>query len=97
MILAVGWQVMICDMIVLYHLHLFVDFNVSTCVSCVQFGGNPVSCAIGLAVLEVMRTEKLMTSATNVGRFLKDSLTQLGKTHGCIGEPLTSDQFRPLS
>ncbi|XP_043245865.1 5-phosphohydroxy-L-lysine phospho-lyase-like [Amphibalanus amphitrite] len=50
------------------------------------FGGNPVSCAVGLAVLEVMRTEKLMTSATNVGRFLKDSLTQLAGSHGCIGD-----------
>ena len=47
-----------------------------------------MSCAIGLAVLEVMRTEKLMTSATNVGRFLKDSLTQLAKSHGCVGGTL---------
>ncbi|XP_037084074.1 5-phosphohydroxy-L-lysine phospho-lyase-like [Pollicipes pollicipes] len=49
------------------------------------FGGNPVSCTVGLAVLEVMRNEQLMTAATNVGRHLKDGLTQLTLKHSCIG------------
>ncbi|TRY71942.1 hypothetical protein TCAL_03935 [Tigriopus californicus] len=32
------------------------------------FGGNPVSCSVGLAVLDVISNEKLMSSAKRVGR-----------------------------
>ena len=34
------------------------------------FGGNPVACSIGLAVLRVLKNEKLRSSANNVGRVL---------------------------
>lgn len=41
------------------------------------FGGNPVSCAIGLAVLDVINNENLMSSARNVGKMLMDLLLDL--------------------
>ena len=41
------------------------------------FGGNPVSCAIGLAVLDVINNENLMSSARNVGKMLQDQLSEL--------------------
>ena len=41
------------------------------------FGGNPVSCSIGLAVLRVLKNEKLKSSANNVGRFLASLLSNL--------------------
>merc|ERR1712217_440055 len=41
------------------------------------FGGNPVACAIGLSVLEVIKNEKLISSANRVGRTLQQSLQDL--------------------
>ena len=41
------------------------------------FGGNPVSCSIGLEVLRVVRDENLQKNAFTVGTYLKDSLRQL--------------------
>jgi len=41
------------------------------------FGGNPVSCAIGLAVLDVIKNENLMSSARNVGQMLQEQLNEL--------------------
>ena len=51
-----------------------------------QFGGNPVSCAVGLAVLDVIEKEDLRGNATRVGRHLKELLEQLQKKHSIIGE-----------
>lgn len=42
-----------------------------------SFGGNPVSCAIGNAVLEVIEEEKLQQHAKAVGDYLKDKLSAL--------------------
>jgi 4-aminobutyrate aminotransferase-like enzyme len=42
-----------------------------------SFGGNPVSCAIGQAVLEVIEREGLATHAGEVGHYLADGLRQL--------------------
>lgn len=50
-----------------------------------QFGGNPVSCAIGLAVLDVIEMEDLRGNATRVGAHLKDLLTKLQIRHKIIG------------
>ena len=41
------------------------------------FDGNPVSCAVGLAVLDVIRDEELQQNALEVGEYLKSGLHQL--------------------
>lgn len=50
------------------------------------FGGNPVSCAFGLSVLEVLKNEKLMSSAKMVGRFTKAGLEMLKDSHNLLGD-----------
>jgi len=50
------------------------------------FGGNPVSCAIGLAVLDAIRDERLMANAAEVGGYLSAGLHELQRRHECIGE-----------
>ena len=50
------------------------------------FGGNPVSCAIGKAVLEVIQTEHLQQNALEVGNYLKAKLIDLQSTFSIIGE-----------
>ncbi|WP_310991159.1 aminotransferase class III-fold pyridoxal phosphate-dependent enzyme [Aequorivita marina] len=50
------------------------------------FGGNPVSCAIGRAVLEVIETENLQQNALEVGGFLKSELQNLKKEFPIIGD-----------
>ena len=58
-----------------------------------SFGGNPVSCAIGLAVLEVIEDEKLQENAENVGDFYKSSLVALQEKYDCIGNVRGSGLF----
>jgi len=50
------------------------------------FGGNPVSCAVGLAVLDVIRDEELQQNAADVGEYLQNELTQLQAGHPLIGD-----------
>ncbi|NKI25466.1 aminotransferase class III-fold pyridoxal phosphate-dependent enzyme [Arenibacter sp. 6A1] len=50
------------------------------------FGGNPVSCAIGAAVLKVVKREKLQENALRVGEFLKEELRQLAAEFPIIGD-----------
>jgi 4-aminobutyrate aminotransferase-like enzyme len=45
------------------------------------FGGNPVSCAAGLAVLEVIEKEALQPNALKVGQYLKERLLELQKSY----------------
>ena len=49
------------------------------------FGGNPVSCAIGTAVLQTVKKEKLQENALEVGAFLKEQLLNLAKDFPIIG------------
>ena len=51
------------------------------------FGGNPVSCAAGQAVLEVIERESLMENARRVGAHLQAGLAALGDKHAMIGSP----------
>jgi len=50
------------------------------------FGGNPVACAIGLSVLEVIKNEKLISSANRVGRTLQQGLQELKDRFSCVGD-----------
>jgi 4-aminobutyrate aminotransferase-like enzyme/Ser/Thr protein kinase RdoA (MazF antagonist) len=50
------------------------------------FGGNPVSCAIGLAVLDVIAEEKLQAHALRVGTHLMNGLRHLMGKHPLIGD-----------
>jgi len=51
-----------------------------------SFGGNPVSCAIGLSILEVIEEEGLKEHAKRTGNYLKDHLRGLQKSHSVIGD-----------
>ena len=51
-----------------------------------QFGGNPVSMAVSLAVLDVIEQENLPQNALNVGTYLLDKLRVLQIHHQCIGD-----------
>ena len=50
------------------------------------FGGNPVSCAIGLEVLKVIKEEGLQENAKVVGNYLKSGLQNLMKQFEIIGD-----------
>ncbi|HEY1434981.1 MAG TPA: aminotransferase class III-fold pyridoxal phosphate-dependent enzyme, partial [Thermoanaerobaculia bacterium] len=50
------------------------------------FGGNPVSCEIGLAVLDVLRDERLQQRALAVGGRLKEGLERLAARHPVVGD-----------
>lgn len=50
------------------------------------FGGNPVSCAIGLEVLNVIEKEDLQANALKVGNYLKAGLNDLKKRFSIIGD-----------
>lgn len=57
------------------------------------FGGNTVSCAIGLAVLQVVQEEQLQNHALAVGNHLLDGLKQLQQNHAIIREIRGSGLF----
>ncbi|MGB3352933.1 MAG: aminotransferase [Mycobacterium sp.] len=48
-------------------------------------GGSPLSCAIGMTVLDVLRDERLQDNALRVGGHLKTRLLQLRDKHPIIG------------
>ena len=58
-----------------------------------SFGGNPVSCAIGLSVLEVIEEENLQENAKVVGEFYKSLFIDLQKEFPCIGDVRGSGLF----
>ena len=49
-------------------------------------GGNPLSCAAALAVLDVMRDEKLPENARKVGEYLMGRFKELQNKHECLGD-----------
>ncbi|WP_199253925.1 aminotransferase class III-fold pyridoxal phosphate-dependent enzyme [Mycolicibacterium mengxianglii] len=50
------------------------------------FGGNPVSCAIGSAVLDIVLDDGLQQHAGEVGRYFADSLRQVQRRRPIIGD-----------
>ena len=50
------------------------------------FGGNPVSCAAGLAVLDVIEQEALQANARIVGEYLTTGLHAIAEKHTAIGD-----------
>ncbi len=50
------------------------------------FGGNPVSCAVGLAVLDVLEGEKLVENAAEVGAYVLQKFTDLQSRFDVIGD-----------
>jgi 4-aminobutyrate aminotransferase-like enzyme len=49
------------------------------------FGGNPVSCAAGLAVLDVIEGEDLQRNALEVGQYLSERFALLRQEYPVIG------------
>ncbi len=58
-----------------------------------SFGGNPVSCAIGQSVLDVIEEEGLQQNAKNVGDYYMDLFRELAKEHPSIGDVRGSGLF----
>ena len=50
------------------------------------FGGNPIVCAQGKAVLEVIEREGLQANSLKVGNYLMDGLHKLAEKHSPIGD-----------
>lgn len=50
------------------------------------FGGNPVSCAVAQAVLDVIHEEALVENAENVGNYLRAGLRELQQRWEVIGD-----------
>jgi 4-aminobutyrate aminotransferase-like enzyme len=50
------------------------------------FGGNPVSCAIGRKVLQVIKEDKLQENALEVGEYIKKQLKSLQENHPIIAD-----------
>ena len=50
------------------------------------FAGNPVSCAVGMAVLDVLEEEQLLDNAVQVGHLVADGLRELQGRYDIIGD-----------
>lgn len=50
------------------------------------FGGNPVSCAVGLAVLDVIESQNLRGNALTIGNYLMDSFREMQNRYEVIGD-----------
>jgi 4-aminobutyrate aminotransferase-like enzyme len=50
------------------------------------FGGNPVACAAGLAVLDILEEQSLQKNALRVGAYLKARLLAIQQSHPIIGD-----------
>ncbi|MFP6681280.1 MAG: aspartate aminotransferase family protein [Gammaproteobacteria bacterium] len=50
------------------------------------FGGNPVACAVGNAVLDVMERDNLIDHAKTTGDHLRSRFTELAERHPLIGD-----------
>ncbi len=60
------------------------------------FGGNPVACAAGLAVLDVLEVEHLQENALRVGNYLIARLKSIQEKHALVGDVRGSGLFLGL-
>ena len=60
------------------------------------FGGNPVACAAGLAVLDVVEEERLQENALHIGQILIREFKELQRKHSLIGDVRGSGLFLGL-
>ncbi|MEM6345003.1 MAG: aminotransferase class III-fold pyridoxal phosphate-dependent enzyme [Bacteroidota bacterium] len=58
-----------------------------------SFGGNPVSCAIGLEVLKVIEEENLMTEAQKTGDYFGEQMRKLAAQYPVLGDVRGSGLF----
>ena len=58
-----------------------------------SFGGNPVSCAVGAAVLKVIREEGLQENARTTGAYYREQLRELQAEYPIIGDVRGSGLF----
>ncbi|SIT02351.1 aspartate aminotransferase family protein [Neptunomonas antarctica] len=49
------------------------------------YAGNPLACATGLAVIDVMESEQLVSNSLKQGSYLRQQLEQLALKYDCIG------------
>ncbi|XP_058296175.1 5-phosphohydroxy-L-lysine phospho-lyase isoform X5 [Hylobates moloch] len=68
----------------LHRVNIFVTSDLKSLSN--KFGGSPVSCAVGLAVLNVLEKEQLQAHATSVGSFLMELLGQQKIKHPIVGD-----------
>lgn len=50
------------------------------------FGGTPVSCAVGMAVLDTLEEDNLMQNAVTTGAYVTEGLRKLQQKHELIGD-----------
>jgi adenosylmethionine-8-amino-7-oxononanoate aminotransferase len=50
------------------------------------FGANPISCAVGLAVLQYIREHKLIEKCSEIGAYLKKRMSELQEDYPIIGD-----------
>lgn len=50
------------------------------------FGGNPMACAVGSAVLDVIDEEKLQENCANVGTYFLEELAKLKDEFEIVGD-----------
>jgi 4-aminobutyrate aminotransferase-like enzyme len=60
------------------------------------FGGNPVSCAAGLAVLDVIEDENLQANALDTGLYLSAGIGALAERHEAIGDVRGDGLFKAV-
>jgi len=57
------------------------------------FGGNPVSAAVGHAVLDVLKDERLLENAQRVGSYTLERLAELQQRHPVVGDVRGAGMF----
>ena len=50
------------------------------------FGGNPLACAVAIAVIDTIKRDNILAHINEVGAYFHDQLTLLAKRHDCITE-----------